>query len=227
VNFTSSQNIIELTDVDFSYGDKQILKKVNFSVDIKSRYVIVGRNGAGKTTLFKLCAGMIEPTGGEIRKNDRISVGYYNQQIIEAIPLDLTPIQYLQSLNPQLNENQCRSKLGKIGLKKIDTCDQCKTKISDLSGGQKARMAFCVIQMQSPEVLLLDEPTNHLDIESIQALIKGINEFTGAIVIITHDTKLIKSIDNYVIYDVAGTKVTKFNGDFQGYTDHVMKQLLK
>jgi ATPase subunit of ABC transporter with duplicated ATPase domains len=227
VAFKSSQNIIEMTDVDFSYGEKQILKKVNFSIDIKSRYVIVGRNGVGKTTLFKLCSGMIKPTGGEIRKNDRISVGYYNQQIIEGLPLDLTPIQYLQSLNPQLDENQCRARLGKIGLKKVNTGDQCKTKISDLSGGQKARMAFCVIQMQSPEILLLDEPTNHLDIESIRALKEGINNFTGAIIIITHDTHLIESIENYVIYEVAGTKVTKFNGDFQGYTDYVIKQLKK
>jgi len=223
--YTNRQNIIELFDVDFSYENKQILNKVNFAIDLESRYVIVGRNGAGKTTLFKLCSGFISPTSGEIKKNDRISVGYYNQQIIESLPLDLTPIEYLQQLNSELAENQCRAWLGKIGLKKTDTNDQCKTKIKDLSGGQKARMAFCVIQMQAPEVLLLDEPTNHLDIESIEALIKGINEFKGAVIIITHDTHLIKSIENYVIYDVINTKVTKFNGDFEEYTKHVVKQL--
>jgi ATP-binding cassette subfamily F protein 1 len=223
--YTNRQNIIELFDVDFSYGEKPILAKVNFAIDLESRYIIVGRNGAGKTTLFKLCSGLIQPTVGEIRKNDRISVGYYNQQIIESLPLDLTPIECLQSINSELDENKCRAWLGKIGLKKVEASDQCKTKIKDLSGGQKARMAFCVIQMQQPEVLLLDEPTNHLDIESIEALIKGINEFKGAVVVITHDTHLIKSIENYVIYDVVDTKVTKFNGDFEEYTKHVIKQL--
>lgn len=228
--YTNRQNIIEMFDVDFSYNvgkenEKQILSKVNFAIDLESRYIIVGRNGAGKTTLFKLCAGLLTPTFGSLKKNDSISVGYYNQQIIESLPLDLTPIEYLQKLNPELAENQCRAWLGKIGLKKTETNDQCKTKIENLSGGQKARMAFCVIQMQSPEVLLFDEPTNHLDIESIDALIKGINEFKGAVVIITHDTHLIKSIENYVIYDVINTKVTKFNGDFEEYTKHIIKQL--
>lgn len=224
--YTNRQNIIELFDVDFAYDkSKPILTKVNFAIDLESRYVIVGRNGAGKTTLFKLCSGLVLPTAGELRKNDRISVGYYNQQIIESLPLDQTPIEHLQNINSELDENACRAWLGKIGLKKTGASDQCKTKIGDLSGGQKARMAFCVIQMQSPEVLLLDEPTNHLDIESIEALIKGINEFKGAVVIITHDTHLIKSIENYVIYDVVDTKVTKFNGDFDGYTKHIVKQL--
>lgn len=223
--FRSSQNIIELIDVDFSYGEKQILTKVNFAIDLESRYIIVGRNGAGKTTLFKLCAGIVEPTSGEVRSNDKISVGYYNQQIIESLPLNLTPIEYLQTINSELDENKCRAWLGKIGLKKTGTSDQCKTKIGDLSGGQKARMAFCVIQMQSPEVLLLDEPTNHLDIESIEALIKGINEFKGAIVLITHDTYLIEEIENYVIYDVKDTRVTKFNGNFQEYTNYVISNL--
>lgn len=223
--FTSRQNIIELTNVDFGYNEKQILSKVNFAVDLESRYVIVGRNGAGKTTLFKLCAGLVIPTNGELKRNEKISVGYYNQQIIESLPLNMTPIEYLQSINSELDESKCRGWLGKIGLKKTGASDQCKTKIGDLSGGQKARMAFCVIQMQSPEVLLLDEPTNHLDIDSIEALIKGINEFKGAIIIITHDTYLIESIENYVIYDVKDTKVTKFNGDFEGYTKHVIKQL--
>lgn len=223
--YTNRQNIIELFDVDFAYESKPILTKVNFAVDLESRYVIVGRNGAGKTTLFKLCSGLVLPTAGELKKNDRISVGYYNQQIIESLPLDLTPIEHLQTIDSELDENACRAWLGKIGLKKTGASDQCKTKIGDLSGGQKARMAFCVIQMQSPEVLLLDEPTNHLDIESIEALIKGINEFKGAVVVITHDTHLIKSIENYVIYDVVDTKVTKFNGDFEEYTKHIVKQL--
>lgn len=226
--YTNRQNIIELFDVDFAYDTQQskpILTKVNFAIDLESRYVIVGRNGAGKTTLFKLCSGLVLPTAGELRKNDRISVGYYNQQIIESLPLELTPIEHLQNIDSELDENACRAWLGKIGLKKTGVSDQCKTKIKDLSGGQKARMAFCVIQMQSPEVLLLDEPTNHLDIESIEALIKGINDFKGAVVVITHSTHLIKSIENYVIYDVIDTKVTKFNGDFEDYTKHIVKQL--
>jgi ATP-binding cassette subfamily F protein 1 len=223
-NCSNYQNIIELIDVDFYYDNKNVLKKVNFSIDMDSRYVIVGRNGAGKTTLFKLCSEIITPTDGIVKKNDRISVGYYNQQIIESLPLEMTPIEYLQSLDSKLDENNCRAKLGKIGLKKTDASDQCKTKIKDLSGGQKARMAFCVIQMKSPEILLLDEPTNHLDIESIGALIKGINQFKGAIIVITHDTHLIESIKRCVIYDVSNSRVTKFNDSFKEYTKKIIKE---
>lgn len=221
------KNIVEFRNVNFGYDNNQlIITNVDFSIDIKSRYVLVGKNGAGKTTLFKLISGKLTQTSGDIICDNRMKIGYYNQQILESLPLDLTPIEYLQSLKPKLDESQCRAILGKLGLRKETELDHCKTKISELSGGQKARVGFSVIQLESPEVILLDEPTNHLDIESIEALIEGINNFEGAIIVITHDTHLIESIENYVLYEINDKKVSKFSGEFDDYKNYAIEEQL-
>ena len=121
----------------------------------------------------------------------------------------------------KLDLNQSRTILGKLGIKKIDNLDLPTNKISNLSGGQKARVSFASIQMLNPHLILLDEPTNHLDLESIEGLIKGINEFNGGVVIITHDMYLIESITNANIYQVKSSNIIKFSGDFKEYCDHI------
>lgn len=170
-----------------------------------------------KLLFFKLASGELNPTNGYIIKDDRIKIGYYSQQIIENLDLNLTPIEYLQKLNPKLDQNQCRMILGKIGIKKIDSIDLPNNKIKNLSGEQKARISFASIQMMNPHLLLLDEPTNHLDIESIDGLVRGINNFNGGVVIITHDMYLIENITNAYIYEVKDLNINKFNGDFDDY----------
>jgi ATP-binding cassette subfamily F protein 3 len=135
----------------------------------------------------------------------------------------MTAIEYMQSLNSELSEDQCRARLGRIGLKKIDNLDIPKNLIKNLSGGQKCRLSFAVIQLWSPSIILLDEPTNNLDITSIEALITAINEFNGAIIIITHDTHLIESIKNYELLEVKSGKLIKFNGDFDEYKDTILQ----
>lgn len=218
------RNIIEFKDVSFRYDGTSynILSAVDYSINLKSRHVIVGENGAGKTTLFKLCTQQIEPTSGEIIKDSRITVGHYHQLTVDNLPMDMTAIEYMQSLNEHLSEDQCRARLGRIGLRKIDNLDIPKNKIRDLSGGQKARLAFSIIQLWSPSIILLDEPTNNLDITSIEALITAINQFNGAIIIITHDTHLIESIENYELYEVAEGFVKKFPGDFDEYKEKIL-----
>ena len=161
---------------------------------------LTGFSGAGKTTLFKLALGQIEPTEGTIIRDDRLRIGHYHQQIVDNLPLGLTPIEYLQSYNEKLDNGKCRGILGKLGIKKTETVDLPNTKILLLSGGQKARVSLAMIQMQEPHLILMDEPTNHLDIESIEGLIKGINEFNGGIILITHDMYLIESIKDGYIY---------------------------
>lgn len=233
-NFKPNKSIIRFENVSFSYNLddtllKPILTNTEFTININSRYVIVGENGVGKTTIFKLCNEEISPTDGSIISDSRVKVAYYNQQVIESLPLDLTPIEYLQSLNHTFDINKCRSYLGKIGLKKQTDNntmqgDPCNIPIRLLSGGQKARVSFCSIQVMEPNVILLDEPTNHLDIESIEGLIQGINEFEGGIVMITHDVYVISNIENIEIYEVKNQKIQRFNGEIDEYVDKVIKE---
>ena len=218
----STKNIIEFRDVNFYYEQTNpIYKNLNISIGMGSRMILVGPNGCGKTSFFKLINKSICPIDGYILSDDRLRVGYYNQQIIDNLPLNLTSIEYLQQLNPKLDQNQCRNILGKLGIKKIDSLDLPTNKISDLSGGQKARVSFASVQMTNPHLILLDEPSNHLDLESIEGLVKGINEFNGGIVVITHDIYLIESIERTDIYEVKNSSIIKFSGEFEDYCEYV------
>jgi ATP-binding cassette subfamily F protein 1 len=221
----STRNIIEFKEVNFKYPNSEpIYQDLNITLGMGSRIVLVGPNGCGKTTFFKLASGEISPTDGYILSDERLRVGYYNQQIIDHLPLELNSIEYLQSLNSKLDNGKCRSILGKLGIKKYDNLDLPTNKIGNLSGGQKARVSFGGVQMSNPHLILLDEPTNHLDLESIEGLIKGINEFNGGIVIITHDMYLIESIENADIYQVSSSNIVKFMGDFEEYCEKVTNQ---
>lgn len=218
------KNILELRDVSFGYSGLagvgvNILNNIDYAINLKSRHVIVGDNGAGKTTLFKLCAEKLSPTVGEIIKDQRTTIGYFNQMTIDNLPLELSCIEYLQTLNSALSIEDCRRRLGRIGLKKIDNIDVPVNKVGNLSGGQRSRLAFCAIQLVAPSVILLDEPTNNLDITSIEALINAVNNFNGAIIVITHNTHFIESIENCEIYEIKNGSLKKFNGDFGDYRD--------
>lgn len=219
----NSNNVIQFNNVDFGYTEDNILENIDMSISMESRYVLVGANGSGKTTFFKLCSGLLKPTNGEVIRDERVKIGWYNQQIIETLPLDLTPIEYLKTLDNKIDDNKCRMYLSKLGLKKHENLDPCLTQINELSGGQKSRVAFSAIQIQEPNIILMDEPTNHLDIESIEGLIKGINEYNGGILLITHDVHLIKSIDNVNLYHLDDNTIKYFNGDFDEYREYLLK----
>lgn len=205
----SSPDIVKLNDVSFSYEDNLIFRDLNFTIGMNSRNIIIGNNGVGKTTLFKLIKGSLIPTNGELLCDDRVRISYYNQQIMDNLPLELTPVQYLETLKPGISFGECKAILGKLGLKKNDINDPAITLIGNLSGGQKARVSLSSIQINNPHIILFDEPTNHLDIETIDALIHGINTFNGGILIITHDIHLIESLKNVVIFEMKDRTLTK------------------
>ena len=221
----NSNSIIKFNEVDFAYSSDQnlVLQNINMSINMNSRYVLVGPNGSGKTTFFKLCAGLLNPSKGEVIIDERVRIGWFHQQLVDTLPLNLTPIDYLKKIEHSLDDNKCRMYLSKIGLKKQEMFDPCTTLINELSGGQKSRVAFSAIQVKEPNIILMDEPTNHLDIESIEGLIKGINEYNGGILLITHDIHLIKSINNVNLYQTIDSSVKYFNGDFDEYVNYTLE----
>jgi ATP-binding cassette subfamily F protein 1 len=190
--------VISLSDVSFGYDEtKPILSNVSVGIDMGSKVVLVGPNGSGKSTLIKLMVGELEPTSGEIFINGQCRIGYYNQHFENQLPLGDTPIEYLRSIiPPEFVKNGAidQSVRGYLGQVKLEATAHNK-KISELSGGQKARVAIVKLIFQQPHCLILDEPTNHLDIETVESLIKALTHFEGGILVITHEPDLIEKID--------------------------------
>jgi ATP-binding cassette subfamily F protein 1 len=220
-------NVISFNDVDFSYdGEKQILKNVNIGISMKSRYILVGDNGSGKTTFFNLCTKVLKHTNGDIKFDQRIRIGYFNQMSITQLPENLNPIQYLQTIDSNLDQQVCRSILAQIGFKKVFEGDDFnieKLLISDLSGGQKVKMVLCGIKIKNPHVILFDEPSNHLDIYSINEFIESINDYNGGVIIITHDAHIIENIKNYKLLILKNKHIMEYNGGFDEYCKKIIK----
>ncbi len=216
-----SPPVVEVMDVSFRYSTGPwIIKNAEFGIDLDSRICIVGPNGAGKTTLLKILTGNLEPTEGVLRRNPRLRAGVYDQHFVDRLPMDLDPVMYLTNKFESCNYQSCRNLLGKFGLE-----GHAHTiKMRDLSGGQKARVVFCELQLLCSHILFLDEPTNNLDIESIDALCTAIKEFDGGVVVVTHDARLIESTD-CCLWIVDNQKVTPWQKGFEGYKEFLLKQL--
>lgn len=202
-------NIIAMEKVCFGYtSDKPVISNVSIGIDSDSRIVLVGPNGSGKSTLVKLMTQEIAPTSGEINFHNHARIGYYNQHFEAQLPLDKDPVDYLCSMIPSSfvggggQEQTVRSFLGRVRLEP----SAHKKLIGELSGGQKARVAIVQLIFMQANCLILDEPTNHLDIETVEALIDGLREYTGAVVVITHDHNLIEAIDARVVMMDPATK---------------------
>ncbi len=224
INFTNipedDTNLIEVSDVSFSYNEnKKILDNVSLGLNTNSRYTIVGKNGVGKSTMMKIIMKELIPTSGFVKMNEHINVGYFHQHTTEQLPGELTPVEYLMGLDKKLNEQNIREYLGRIALEGTHH----KKKISELSGGQKVRLCLCELQIRQPDVLLLDEPTNHLDIYSIEALIEAINNFNGAVLIISHDSNLINET-NCQVLELDNYKLNKTTYD--EYVDKIINEFV-
>mmetsp|Transcript_30071 Transcript_30071/g.67434 ORF Transcript_30071/g.67434 Transcript_30071/m.67434 type:complete len:1014 (-) Transcript_30071:33-3074(-) len=214
--------IIQVIESSFRYAPNLpvILDEMSFGVDMDSRICIVGNNGSGKSTLLKLLIGDLEPTTGEVRRNNRLRVGVYNQHFVDKLPMNISPVEYLRNTFDKVDYQSARNLLGKFGLEG----HAHEIAMRDLSGGQKARVTFCELTLSEPHVLFLDEPTNNLDIESIDALCDAINRYQGGMVVVTHDARLIEATES-VLWVVEDRQVIAWDGEFDSYREHLLKKL--
>jgi ATP-binding cassette subfamily F protein 3 len=198
---------------------RPVLRNLNLRLDMDDRVALLGANGNGKSTLAKLLAGRLKPLSGTLRKSGKLRVGYFAQHQTDELDVNATPLQIMDRLAPQTIEQKRRAHLGRFGFQQ----DKALTKVSSLSGGEKARLLLALMSRETPHVLLLDEPTNHLDIDSRQALVQAINSFEGAVVLISHDPHLIELTADR-LWLVAGGTVKSFDGDMDDYRKLLTEQ---
>ncbi len=198
---------------------KPVLRNLNLRLDMDDRVALLGANGNGKSTLAKLLAGRLKPMAGTLRKSGKLRVGYFAQHQTDELDINATPLQIMDRLAPQTIEQKRRAHLGRFGFQQ----DKALTKVSSLSGGEKARLLLALMSRETPHVLLLDEPTNHLDIDSRQALVQAVNAFEGAVVLISHDPHLIELTADR-LWLVAGGTVKSFDGDMDDYRKLLTEQ---
>ncbi|XWS71244.1 hypothetical protein CRYUN_Cryun03dG0121900 [Craigia yunnanensis] len=223
--------LLQIINVSFSYPNREDfrLSDVDVGIDMGTRVAIVGPNGAGKSTLLNLIAGDLVPTEGEVRTSQKLRIGRYSQHFVDLLTMEETPVQYLLRLHPDQEglskQEAVRAKLGKFGLPSHNHL----TPIAKLSGGQKARVVFTSISMSKPHILLLDEPTNHLDMQSIDALADALDEFTGGVVLVSHDSRLISRVcedeEKSQIWVVDNGTVNTFPGTFEDYKDELQREI--
>ncbi len=191
---------------------KPILTGLGFRFDPEDRVALLGKNGNGKSTMAKLLAGKLQVMGGEFTPARKLVVGYFAQHQAEELDTTITPIQTLQNLRPKLTLEQVRTQLGGFGF----SADKAQTAVGKLSGGERARLMLALTTLDKPNLLILDEPTNHLDIDARTALLTALNDFDGAVILVSHDRRLIEATADRLLL-VADGKVTPFEGDLDDY----------
>jgi ATP-binding cassette subfamily F protein 3 len=204
--------LITLERAAAGYGDHVVLDRLDLRLDPDDRIALLGANGNGKSTFAKLLAGEIAPLAGEVIRAPKLRVGYFAQHQIEALRPAESALQHLARRLPAEREERLRTRLGGFGLSQ----DKADLPASVLSGGEKARLTFALISAEAPQLLVLDEPTNHLDIDSRDALIQAINDFPGAVLLISHDPHLIELTADR-LWLVANGRVQPFDGDLEDY----------
>src|SRR6202163_37242 len=213
-----SPPIIAVDDVSVGYDPRRpVLNRVTLRIDTDDRIALLGSNGNGKSTLVKLLANKLAPFSGHVTRAEKLSVGYFAQHQVDELNLDGSPYDHVRKLMPDAPETKVRGRTGAIGF----SGKAGDTKVKSLSGGEKARLLLGLATFFGPNMIILDEPTNHLDIDSRAALAEAINEFPGAVIMVSHDRYLIEACADR-LWVVADHTVTTYDGDLDDYRRMVL-----
>jgi ATP-binding cassette subfamily F protein 3 len=204
--------LLRAEKMGFSYGEKSLFSNIELVLRAGARIALLGPNGAGKSTLIKLLVGELQPTTGKLEFTPDIRIGYFAQHQLENLDSAATPLQHMERLAPKETALTLRSFLGRFGL----AGDSEDRPVATFSGGEKSRLALALLAWQKPHLLLLDEPTNHLDLDMRDALTIALEEYTGAVVLVSHDRSLIRAVADE-LWLVADGEAKLFDGDLEDY----------
>jgi ATP-binding cassette subfamily F protein 3 len=207
-----SPPLLALDEVSAGYDRRTVLSHMDLRIDPDDRIALLGANGNGKSTFAKLISNRLQAMGGTITKSRKLRIGYFAQHQLDEMDPNQTPVTHLMRLMPRLNEREARTRLGGAGFPDY----KVMTAIGDLSGGERARLLIMIAALDAPHLLILDEPTNHLDIDSREALVLALNDYPGAVLLISHDPHLIETCADR-LWLVANGRVQPFDGDMDDY----------
>ncbi len=209
---------IQADKLDLGYGDTALLENIAFTIQSQDRIGLLGMNGAGKSTLIKALAGELIPLRGEIVNAPNLRIGYFSQQHLDTLRENESPLWHMIRLAPNENYQKLRNYLGGFNF----AGDRVNESIINFSGGEKARLALALLIWQKPHLLLLDEPTNHLDLDMRHALVMALQQFDGALIVVSHDRSLLANcVDQFWL--VADRTVREFDGDLDDYRNWCAK----
>ncbi|NCF09260.1 MAG: ATP-binding cassette domain-containing protein [Gammaproteobacteria bacterium] len=210
--------LLRLEEVAAGYAEQSVFEDVDVTLAPGTRLGLLGRNGAGKSTLVKLLAGALAPRAGTRTAARHLEIGYFAQHQLEALRSDESPLQHLQRLDPRSREQELRDFIGGFGFRG----DDALRRVATFSGGERTRLALALLVQRKPNLLLLDEPTNHLDMLMRDALVEALQDFPGALVVVSHDRYLLRAATDELLL-VADGSVAPFAGDLDDYRDWLMR----
>jgi len=208
--------LLRAEKMGFAYGDKKLFQNVDLILRAGARIALLGPNGAGKSTLIKLLVGELARTSGKLEITPDIRIGYFAQHQLENLDSAATPLQHMERIAPKETTLALRTFLGRFGL----AGNSEDRPVASFSGGEKSRLALALLAWQKPHLLLLDEPTNHLDLDMRDALTLALEEYTGAVVLVSHDRSLIRAVADE-LWLVADGTAKLFDGDLEDYRDWI------
>jgi len=209
--------LITLDLAAVGYGETPVLQRLNLRLDPDDRIALLGRNGNGKTTLARLLAAQLAPMEGQMNASGKMRVGYFTQYQVEELDRTETPLQHMTVSMKGASPGAVRAQLGRFGF----SGPKATTEVGKLSGGERARLALALITRDAPHMLILDEPTNHLDVDAREALIQALNDYSGAVVIVSHDRHMLEmTADRLVLVD--GGTAKEFDGSIDDYIAFVL-----
>ena len=218
-----SPPIIAVDEVSVGYDPQRpVLNRVTLRIDNDDRIALLGANGNGKSTLVKLLADRLKPFSGSVTRAEKLGIAYFAQHQLDELNEDGSPYDHIRALMPDAPESKVRGRAGAIGF----SGKAADTSVKSLSGGEKARLLLGLATFFGPNMIILDEPTNHLDIDSRAALAEAINDFPGAVIMVSHDRYLIEACADR-LWVVADGTVTGFDGDLDDYRSLVLSSRME